>query len=343
VKIGIVCPYDLGAPGGVQMQCLGLAERLRNSGDEVTLVGPGQGNAWTSAGRVVAVTANGSRVPLTLAPTALRTVRSTLREVDVVHVHEPFIPVAGWAGLRAGKPTVATFHADPSKSVRTLYRVAARIGGRLLRTVQITAVSTIAADTVPPDWGPVEIIPNGVDVASFSGDGDRKPKRVLFLGRDDPRKGLDVVLDIWPEIHALHPDAELVVVGADRREGPASVIFTGRVTEEAKRSWLTSAEIYVAPNLAGESFGIVVADAMAAGCAVVASDIAAFRQVAPRAVFADPGDRRAWKQALTELLSDPSRIRTMGDQARLDVLPFDWSRVLGQYRSAYERAIVGPN
>ena len=342
MKIGIVCPYDLGAHGGVQQLCLELAGRLRGVGEEVILAAPGHGEGWVSLGAVVSVVANGSRVPVTLSPVAGRRLRHGLAGVDVIHVHEPLVPVAGWSALSAGRPTVVTFHADPPGWARRLYHVCRSRWSDRFENTAVTAVSGVAASALPSEWGSVEIIPNAIDVGSYRVDVKRYPKRVAFLGRDDPRKGLDVVLEAWPQVVAVHPEAELVVIGASRSHPAVRVQFTGRVREAEKRSLLASSTVFVAPNLGGESFGIVVAEAMAAGCAVLASDLEAFRGVArDAAAYATPGSPTDWAEQLTTLLGSPKRTAAL-QRAGVDAArQFDWPRILDRYLALYRRVSDG--
>jgi phosphatidylinositol alpha-mannosyltransferase len=218
--------------------------------------------------------------------------------------------------------------------------MADRFLARALRGAAITAVSPVAVSALPRGWGPVELVHNAIDVASYAADVQRHRQRVAFLGRDDPRKGLDVVLEAWPYVLARHPSAELIVIGAQRPEPTPSVTFAGRVSEGEKRRLLSSASIYVAPNLSGESFGIVVAEAMAAGCAVIASDILAFRDVAPHARFAPPGDRRAWADAIVGLLDDESEVTRLSGESTTAVTRFDWSDAVDRYRRVYQRVLA---
>lgn len=339
MKVAVVCSYDLGATGGVQAQCVELSERLRVGGDDVVLAGPGRGAGWTTLGRTVAIEANGSRVPFTVDPVVFRRVTAATDGCDVVHVHEPLMPLAGWAALSTDKPIVATFHADPSPMVRGLYRAFSPVLRRMLERVVVTAVSPIAASVLPTGMARVELIPNAIDVGSYTSDLERRHDRVAFLGRDDPRKGLDVILDVWPTVLERHPEAELVVIGAQRPHAPRSVVFAGRTTEEEKRSLLGSAGVLLAPNLGGESFGVVVVEGLAAGCAVVASDIPAFRHVAPGAIFVRPGDRTAWADAITGLLDRPAEIDERARAGVRSVQRFDWDEVVDAYRAAYRRAL----
>lgn len=345
MKIGIVCPYDLTAPGGVQQLVLELATELRLAGHETVVVGAGKPDASAGGdssvelvGATVRIEANDSVVPLSLSPGVRGRVRRAVAGVDVVHVHEPLVPLVGWAGLTTGLPTVATFHADPPQWVPGLYR---RLPvGRVMGRTVVTAVSPTAAAALPDDWGPVEVIPNAIDVGSYALTADRNPHRVAFLGRDDPRKGLDVLLDAWPLVRAEVPDAELTVMGADRNDRIPGVEFLGRVGDAEKRKVLASASVFAAPNTRGESFGIVVLEAMAAGCAVVASDIPAFRDVAgDTARLVSPGDSGELARAIISLLADPSAATALGEAARERARLFDWPEISAKYVRAYELAL----
>ncbi len=149
-----------------------------------------------------------------------------------------------------------------------------------------------------------------------------------------------MLLEAWPLIRAEIPEAELVVMGRGRPRSVPGVEFLGRVDEEKKRRTLASAAVMVAPNLGGESFGITVAEAMAAGCAVVASDLAAFAAVLDgNGILVPTGDARYLARQVAGLLSDPDRIRSLGRRARESAARFDWPRVLDRYRAAYESAV----
>ena len=338
MRVGIVSPYDLDAPGGVQSICRGLAERLERRGVAVALVGPGRGEG--RAGRPVPVRANQSTVPLTLAPTAGRVVRRLLAEVDVVHVHEPAVPVVGWVAAGAPLPLVATFHADPPLWARRAYHLAASAISARLRGAVLTAVSPVAAAALPPSWGEVTIIPNAVDVSSYP-EVPRHPQRVAFLGRDEPRKGLDVLLSAWEQVKHRHPQAELWVMGAQRADPPAGVVYCGTVDDAEKRAVLGSSAVFVAPNRGGESFGMVLIEAMAAGCAVVASSLPAFEAVlAGAGVTVPPGRADLLAAVLIDLLSDPRRVGILGEEAKVRASTFDWEVVADAYQAAYESALA---
>jgi len=348
MRIGLVCPYDIGKPGGVQQLSGELANRLREMGEEVVFVGageswfadgPGIEDVTVAAGRATSVRANQSRAPLTLSPLSWRKVRQALSDVDVVHIHEPLVPLVGWAALSLDVPTVATFHSDAPDWVGGVYRWAPWLGKRL-RRARITAVSRTAARVIPENWGDPEIVPNAIDVASYDLPATRIVNQVAFLGRDEPRKGLEVLLEAWPAVRASAPDAELVVMGARRGEVPAGTRFTGPISGPEKRRLLASSQVYVAPNLGGESFGIVVLEAMAAGCAVVASDIPGFVDIAAGTVEHVPaGDAGSLASAIAGLLNDDARARSLGEMARGRARMFDWSLVAGRYRDIYAEAV----
>jgi phosphatidylinositol alpha-mannosyltransferase len=340
MKVALVCPYDLGRPGGVQQQVLDLHRLLVEAGDEPLVVAPGApAGIGVDAGPVVAIPANGSRVPITLSLLAPRRVRHALRGIEVAHIHEPLMPLVGPAALAAAVPAVATFHAAGSSLGGMAVRAAPRrwLAGRVL-----TAVSPAARERLPLDPDTIEIIPNGVEVASYHASshtaGDRSHQRVAFLGRDEPRKGLPVLLQAWPAVRERFPGAELVVIGAGGTPGEG-IVFAGRVSEQEKRELLASASVFVAPNRRGESFGITLVEAMASGCAVVASDLPAFRAVTgDAAVLVPPGDLRSLVAAIGGLLGDPERMAGLAAAGLQRAVDFDWRRVFPAYRRCYQRA-----
>lgn len=343
MKIAIVSPYDLARPGGVQDQVRALVDGLRGDGHQAWAVAPGTGGpeGTRHVGGVVSVRANRSRAPIALDPRTLRRLARAVAEADVVHVHEPLMPMASLGVLLcAGPPVVATFHADPGPVARAAYRLGGPVWRRLVgRAAVTTAVSPVAADAVAR-LTTVRIIPNGVDVASFPATAPVRG-RVAFLGRDEPRKGLDILLQAWPLVRAGRPQRELRVLSASRPSGPAGTVFLGRVSEEEKRRELGEAEVFCAPNLGGESFGIVVVEAMAAGCAVVASDIEAFRAVGGEAVRLVPsGEVTALAQEIDRLLGDPRETDRLGAAARRRAESYDLEAVRASYLEAYHDALA---
>ncbi len=324
MKVAVVCPYDLSIPGGVQQVAVELAGRLEAAGDEVVLTGPGRGGAWISTGGSVSFAANRSRAAMSLSPAAWWRARRAVAGADIVHVHEPFLPLVGPAALTTRTPTVATFHADPSPLVRRLYFSGEGIGRRLLEGSTITAVSPVAASAIPSSWGRTLVVPNGIDLAAHRSQVEKDPGLVVFLGRDEPRKGFDVLVEAWPLVLSEVPGVRLEVAGFTRDQGPPATKFLGR------------ASVLVAPNLGGESFGIVLVEGMASGCAVVASDLEAFRHVAGDAArFAPVGDAQQLAEQLVALLSRPADVASLGEAARARAARFDWDTVVSTYRRLY--------
>ncbi len=341
VKVAVVSPYGLDHYGGVQDQVLRLAAWLRDAGHQALVVAPAAGEHGVDVGGTVAIAANRSKAPLSLDPRAVRRAARAVAGADVVHLHEPFMPVIGPGLLWADTPPkVGTFHADPSDLVRRAYRWARPLLAPFAdRLAVATAPSELAASAVA-GLVEVRIVPNGIDVAGYRQAVDREPARVAFLGRDEPRKGLAVLLDAWPQVAAAVDGAELVVIGASGVDG-AGVRYLGRVAEDEKRRALASSSVYCAPNLGGESFGIVVAEGMAAGCAVVASDIPAFARVlagAGRTV--PPGDAPALAATLVGVLGDDGERERLAAAARERVQAFDRATVLAGYLAAYEAAVA---
>lgn len=340
MRIGLVCPYDLRRPGGVQGQVLGLAETLSGMGEEVCVIGPGLPDdvPGVDLGPTVSVPGNRSIVPLSPDPRVKRRIVDAVSGLDLLHVHEPLMPMVSLSALRAGPPVVATFHAAPGRLGRAMYTLLRKRLRRLLgpNLAAVTAVSLTAAAPLPGSLD-VTIVPNAVDLAAFDVDIARDPSQVAFLGRDEPRKGLDLLLRAWPAVRAARSEAHLVVMGADR--GTGEVDWRGAVDDGAKAEVLASSGVFVAPNLGGESFGIVLVEAMAAGCAVIASDLDPFRDVAAgSARYFVTGDEASLSQALMEVLEDEgtrTELSAAGlERARL----FGWDVVARRYRDVYRDA-----
>lgn len=344
MRVGLVCPYDMGAHGGVQDQVKRLSRWVREAGHEVRLVAPGSSDepGFVSMGPTTVIPANGAATPVALAPRVAAAVAESLRNVDVAHIHEPLMPQVSLAAMRRAEvPLVGTFHADVSAVAAGVYKLGRVLTRRWFRRLDvITAVSPIAARVVA-DTGRVRLIPNGIDVGDYAS-GPKSAGSVAFLGRNDERKGLPVLLRAWPEIRAARPDAVLTVIGADR-PGPemAGVRFLGRVSEEEKRRTLAQSEVFCAPNLSGESFGIVVVEAMAAGCALVASGLPAFVRVAGDAArFVAPGDTAGLAREVSDLLGNRTEITRLASAAEVASQRYGRAEVAGAYLAAYEDAVA---
>ncbi len=317
-------------------------------------------------GPSVAVPFNGSRAPIGLDPRTGLRVRQALRRFapDLVHVHEPLVPVVGTAAITAeAAPTVATFHAWSDRT--RAYRLTRPLGRWVMREVGAAiAVSDAAAAyhgrVLGVDPRRFTVVPNGVDVARFAtaepfADVVADPAPcLLFVGRLERRKGLEPLVRAFTYLKAERPDLILYVVGAgDERARceallPAGlredVRFLGRVDDEDLPRWYASCDLYVSPALGGESFGIVLLEAMAAGRAVVASDLPGYRSVATDGVQArlvSPGDPRALAEAIGGLVDNPAARTVMGREGRRWVQAYDWPQVAGRLREVYEQVLDG--
>lgn len=347
MRVGLVCPYSFDEPGGVQAHVLELAAQLRAMGHSSEVLGPALEDIslpeWvTRGGPAVPVPYNGSVARLSFGPRVRRTTKQFIErgDFDVLHVHEPNSPSYSMLATRmATGPIVATYHASADSSYALKLALPA-LRGSLEKIRAGIAVSEMAwqwqAEQVGTD--PV-IIPNGVDTARFAAArgprNDTGDVEVVFLGRiDEPRKGLDVLL---AAVAQLPRRPRVTVMGAGTPREVDGVRFTGRVTESEKETILGRADIFVAPNLGGESFGIILVEAMAAGCAVVASDIPAFAAVCDGAgALVPPGDSAALAREMQRLIDDPSARNRLIDAGVARAEAFDWNTVARQVVAVYE-------
>ena len=368
MKIGITCPYSWDVPGGVQQHIRDLAEALIDEGHEVSVISPADDDTplppyVVGAGRAVPVPYNGSVARLSFGFLSVSRVRRWIKEgrFDVLHVHEPEIPslslLACWV---ASGPIVATVHtAIPrSRILLVTYPVVRtgmeKINGRIAvsEAARTTLVEHIGGDAV--------VIPNGVATRRY-----RKAEplpgwpgpggAIGFLGRlDEPRKGLSVLLKAFEVLGKQRPGLRLLVAGptADADEVlhrvPAGlrdrVVLLGQVSEEDKVRVLHSVDVFCSPNTGGESFGIVTAEAMAAGVPIVASDIDAFRQVLRGGEAGElfvTGDAGDLARAAGRLLDDAARQAKLSAAALAAVADYDWSVVARAVFSVYETVVLG--
>jgi phosphatidylinositol alpha-mannosyltransferase len=342
MKVALVSPYDLGLPGGVQDQVVQLSHWLKDLGHEPIVVGPGVNGPEGAIllGSTRGIRANRASTPIALNPAISRRLKQAVNDADVVHVHEPLMPFVSAAATTIDThPTVGTFHADPPTWARFGYRVGSSVWRRVIARIDVvTTVSDVSGSAIAP-FADARVIPNGIDIASY-GSGEKSPNRIVFLGRDDERKGLQVLLEAWPSVLEIVPDAELVVIGTRRDDHIPGVTYLGRVDGPDKRAELAAAEIFCAPNLGGESFGIVVAEGMASGCAVVASAIPAFIDVlSDSGVLTPPGDVNGLAEALVSLLTDADFMEERQLSALAAVGRFEGMSVARRYVDAYEDAI----
>jgi phosphatidylinositol alpha-mannosyltransferase len=366
MKVGIVCPYDWSAPGGVQVHIRDLAVALQRLGHEVSVLAPAEDETdlppyVVSTGGAVSVAYNGSRAKVALGPISTRRVRRWIREgqFDVLHIHEPLAPSLSILSCWAAKgPIVATWHSSMARS--RILAAGFSIGQTALEKVSARiAVSEAARQTLVEHMGgDAVLIPNGVDCSLF---GEGKPLdgwpgeggALFFIGRiDEPRKGLQVLLAAMPEIIAAHPGVRLLVAGpgdVEEIEGDLPpevaehVTFLGLVSEETKARAFLSADLYVAPNTGGESFGIVLLEAMASGTPVLASDLEAFRRVTDEGraggsfLNEDPDDLA---RAAIALLSDADERARLREEGLLRAQEFDWETVAKRVVEVYESVTV---
>jgi phosphatidyl-myo-inositol alpha-mannosyltransferase len=365
MKIGMICPYSFDIPGGVQAHVMELAQVFINRGHTVSVLAPaGKGTELpdyvVSVGEALAIPYNGSVARLNFSPKAYGRLRSWLREeeFDVLHVHEPNSPSISMLSLMVAQgPIVTTFHAATTKSLwlslfqGILRPYHERIAGKI-------AVSELARRWQMESLGSDAVeIPNGVHVRSFS-DAEpfegypRRGKTVLFLGRyDEPRKGMDVLIGALPAVVARYPDVQVLVVGGGHERtlcGKAGdiakhLVFLGQVDDETKARALRSADVYCAPNLGGESFGIVLVEAMAAGAAVVASKLDAFRRVLDdgrAGVLVEIGDSEELAFGIIAALGDDASRSAMVERAEQRAARYDWSQVADQILRVYDTVTV---
>lgn len=349
MNVVIVCPYDLGRNGGVQDQAIRLVGWLGKLGHDVKLIGPGTEAPAGSElpvgtvliGRTRTVTANKSSTPIMLNPRVRKALSAAMADADVVHIHEPLMPTVSLTATRIGDmPKVGTFHADPPRWIRRTYRGAEMLLRPIVAKLDVaTATSPISRSAISRLID-ARIVPNGVEIAAYK-PADKRSASVAFLGRDDPRKGLDVLLAAWPSVVQAVPEANLTVIGAARDTAMSAVTFLGRVTERDKADVLSTSEIYCAPNLGGESFGIVLVEAMAAGCAVVASGIPAFAHVVGNAAeIVAPGDPVGLASRIVTLLTDDQRRGDLQSAALERARTFEGLTVATMFETAYVDAIA---
>ncbi|KGN38597.1 glycosyltransferase family 4 protein [Knoellia subterranea] len=370
MRIGLVCPYAFDVPGGVQFHIRDLAEYFIAQGHMVSVLAPVDDDdaelpAYvTSCGRAVPVRYNGSVARLTFGPVTSSRVSRWLEEgeFDVLHLHEPVTPSASLMALWASsEPVVATFHTSNLRS-RAMHAANPLLRPSTEKIRARIAVSEEARRTVVRHLGgDAYIIPNGVDTRRFAPDGAATqwtgtPERptLAFLGRlDEPRKGLAVLLEAMPAILDALPGARLIVAGPGEideisaRLDPrvrSATEFLGAVSEDDKVALLRSADVYIAPQTGGESFGIVLVEAMAAGAPVVASDLEAFIAVlgdGPAGRTFPVGDSSALAVTVIDLIGSPEERQRLRDLGLRRARSFDWNVVAGRVMAVYETVIEG--
>ncbi len=321
MRIAQVCPYAIDLPGGVQGQVLGLAAAMRAQGHQVEVIAPCNNGSLdiTCVGSAALVPANGSVAPVALSPKAFLKTRAIISNsnFDVIHIHEPLVPVVSLAALTKVKPShvsISTFHRS---GISSSYIQFGRVFKKLVSRVDLlTAVSLSAQQTAKQVFEQeIELTFNAIDINRFRGVLEGKPAKfsLLFIGRHEQRKGLGVLIDA---LAMIQDDIDVWIVG----KGPQTeelkrkakwdkrIKWLGAVTNKEVESYLLKSNLLCAPSLSGESFGVVLLEAMASGTAIVASDIEGYRQVCRNkreGILFPPGDSVALVQAISYLIANP--------------------------------------
>lgn len=354
LRIGMVSPYSLTIPGGVQQQVLGLARSLRAKGHEVRVLGPCDGPPpdpfVTPLGNSLPTAVNGSVAPLAPdASAALRTIRALNDEAfDVLHVHEPLVPGPSLTALLVKlAPVVATFHsAGESGAYRAFSRQLKWISKRIdIRVAVSKDAVELAQRYIGGDY---EVLFNGIELGDYITDEVvQKENAVFFVGRHEPRKGLGTLL----EAVSLMPSDVKLWIASDGPETEmlkaqyaheARIEWLGRISDAEKYDRLRRAAVFCAPALRGESFGIVLLEAMAAGAPVVASNIDGYRNVATdgeNAVLVEPGNSRELASALAKVIADPRLSDRLVAAGKLHAQQFTMDALADRYIEMYERAL----
>jgi len=364
LRIGIVCPYSWDVPGGVQNHIRDLAEFLINNGHYVEVLAPATESEdlpeyVVSAGRAVSIPYNGAVARVLFGVVANSRVRTWINDgnFDLLHLHEPAIPslslLACWAAEGA---MVGTFHAAAKyqKAIvaigpilePVIEKLSARIA--VSESARLTLTAHLETDAI--------VIPNGIYADNYRDGSPRSEwqgNTIGFLGRfEEDRKGLPVLLDALPIISRFIPDVRVLIAGPGDSEEVLEKVnpqlrnrveFLGKISEEDKADFLASVSLYIAPNTGGESFGIILAEAMAGGAAVVASDIPAFVDVLGNGEFGalfESENSESLAKVVIDLLRDKNKREELAKSGAVHAQRFDWSQVGEQIFEVYELAMV---
>ena len=365
LKIGIVCPYSWDTPGGVQNHIRDLAEFLIAAGHEVSVLAPAADEQnlpayVVNAGKPISIPYNGAVARVLFGPVAFARVRQWISQgdFDLLHLHEPAIPsislLACWA---ADGPMVGTFHAA-AKRQKIIFAIGPILEPAIEKLSARIAVSEAARLTLTDhlDTDAV-VIPNGIYASRYA-EGKSQEKwqgnTLGFIGRfEEPRKGLSILLGALPVIARFAPDVKVFVAGpGDPTEIQEEIDpqlrhrfeFLGKISEEEKADFMSSVSIYVAPNTGGESFGIILAEALAGGACVVASDIPAFDDLLGHGQYGalfKSEDSTDLAKVIIDLLRDDKKRSELASKGQARGQSFDWKIVAQQIYSVYEMSIVG--
>lgn len=367
IRIGMVCPYGWDTPGGVQSHMRDLAEYLIGEGHFVSILAPISDDAVSfedyvvNAGKPISIPVNGSVARVLFGPLASSRAKQWIAsgDFDLLHLHEPAIPSLSLLACSAAEgPLVGTFHVSTPKK-KAIYAIGPILEPIVEKLTARIAVSELARSTLKDHFETdAVVIPNGIDGQKYANAPITKefsgPNTIGFMGRfEEPRKGLQVLIDSLAIVARFVPDVKYLIAGpGDSDEFVKNlnpqlqnrITFLGRLSDRQKESFLKSVEIYVAPNTGGESFGIILTEALSAGTAVVASDIPAFKAVLENgevgALFRNE-DSSDLAKVIVALLRDDARREKLANNGKLSAQKYDWQVVAEQIESVYEMAIAG--
>jgi phosphatidylinositol alpha-mannosyltransferase len=362
VKVALACPYAWDAPGGVQVHVRQLAACLMDRGHQVIVLAPGgrpAEEAWVwIVGRPIRARYQGTVAPICISPASWVRVGRALSQFrpDVVHVHEPTVPSTSmFAALRARVPVVATFHANVERSL--LLTAALPILRPVWRRLRVRiAVSEAAKHFYGSRFGDgIRVIPNGSDVDLFASASPAPDlpagRRMLWTHRLDPQKGFPVAVEAFDTLAKEFPDLWFVVIGDGKDGGAierlpaqarARVMMLGSVQHGRLPAYHAGAEVFIAPALGQESFGLVLVEAMSAGVPVVASDIAGYREVVRDDIdglLVPPGDPGALAEAVGRVLRESDLAKRLSEAGRERAQAFRWDGVAERIEGAYGDAL----
>ena len=367
IRIGMVCPYGWDTPGGVQTHMKDLAEYLISEGHYVSVLAPVSDDSIrvedyvVNAGKPISIPVNGSVARVLFGPLASSRAKQWIAagDFDLLHLHEPAIPSLSLLACSAAEgPIVGTFHVSTPKK-KAIYAIGPILEPIVEKLTARIAVSELARSTLKAHFDTdAVVIPNGIDGQKYANAKVNPeysaPNSIGFMGRfEEPRKGLQVLIDSLAIVARFIPNVKYLIAGPGDSEEflkqlnpqlQSRIEFLGRLSDQEKESFLKSVDVYVAPNTGGESFGIILTEALSAGTAVVASDIPAFKAVLENgevgALFKNQ-DSADLAKVIVGLLRDDERRKKLANNGKLSAQKYDWQVVAEQIESVYEMAIAG--
>ena len=367
IRIGMVCPYGWDTPGGVQTHMKDLAEYLISEGHYVSVLAPVSDDSIrvedyvVNAGKPISIPVNGSVARVLFGPLASSRAKQWIAagDFDLLHLHEPAIPSLSLLACSAAEgPIVGTFHVSTPKK-KAIYAIGPILEPIVEKLTARIAVSELARSTLKAHFDTnAVVIPNGIDGQKYANAKVNPeysgPNSIGFMGRfEEPRKGLQVLIDSLAIVARFIPNVKYLIAGPGDSEEflkqlnpqlQSRIEFLGRLSDQEKESFLKSVDVYVAPNTGGESFGIILTEALSAGTAVVASDIPAFKAVLENgevgALFKNQ-DSADLAKVIVGLLRDDERRKKLANNGKLSAQKYDWQVIAEQIESVYEMAIAG--